>query len=183
MSKQRPVLINELRRVFHTYGYDGATLSRIADATGLGKGSLYHHFPGGKTDMAIAVLQAEGEWFHAALAVLRAPGVPAERVAAFARCLQLDEAEKSQASTLDVYSMGEACALFRGEMGIAVQDWLNALQGVIEDAGLPAGLASERAADCIALLEGTRLLCRCLDDWQRYETLLAELPERLLAAP
>lgn len=182
MSKNKVELIAALRGVFHRYGYDGATLSRIAEATGLGKGSLYHHFPGGKVDMATAVLQAEGEWFHAALDALRAPGDPAARIAAFAEWLQLDICEQSEASTLDIYTMGDACALFRGEMGLAVQDWLAALQQVMEDAGLPATIAGERAADCIARLEGARLMCRCLDDWGYYEGLLATLPAQLLQA-
>ncbi|UXY16931.1 TetR/AcrR family transcriptional regulator [Chitiniphilus purpureus] len=180
MSKSKTELIAALCSVFHRYGYDGATLSRIAEATGLGKGSLYHHFPDGKVDMAVAVLQAQGEWFHAALDALRRPGEPAERIAAFAAHLRLDAGRRQEASTLDVYTMGDACALFRIEMGLAVQQWLSALQGVIEEAGLPAALAGERAAEAIALLEGTRLMCRCLDDWRRYETLLDTLPQVLL---
>lgn len=181
MSKQREALIDTLRDVFHRYGYDGATLSRVAEATGLGKGSLYHHFPGGKTEMAVAVLQAEGEWFHAALAALQAPGDPAARLAAFAELLRLDDRQKALASTLDVYTMGEARAQFGAEMGLAVQQWQQALQMVMTDAGLPDALASERAAETIALLEGVRLMCRCLDDWQRYDALLTALPQRLLA--
>ena len=49
-------LTEALTRVFQTYGYDGATLSRISDATGLQRASLYHRFPGGKEEMAKFVL-------------------------------------------------------------------------------------------------------------------------------
>ena len=39
-------------------------MSDISEATGLGRASLYHHFPGGKSEMAVAAvqcLQAYGE--------------------------------------------------------------------------------------------------------------------------
>jgi len=45
-------LTDALTDVFRTYGYEGATLSRISEATGLQRASLYHRFPGGKEAMA-----------------------------------------------------------------------------------------------------------------------------------
>ena len=51
-------LIERLTSVFRIYGYEGASLSRIAEATGLQRASLYHRFPGGKEEMAEAVLNA-----------------------------------------------------------------------------------------------------------------------------
>lgn len=51
-----------LLRLFREYGYDGATLSKISQATGLGKASLYHHFPGGKDEMVETVLDYLERW-------------------------------------------------------------------------------------------------------------------------
>lgn len=51
-----------LLRLFRQYGYDGATLSKISEATGLGKASLYHHFPGGKDEMVEVVLDSLECW-------------------------------------------------------------------------------------------------------------------------
>ena len=39
----------------------------ITAGTGLGKGSLYHLFPGGKAEMAAAVLAEIDAWFEAAV--------------------------------------------------------------------------------------------------------------------
>jgi AcrR family transcriptional regulator len=50
VSKQIHVPI--LLKLFRQFGYDGVTLSKISQATGLGKASLYHYFPGGKAEMA-----------------------------------------------------------------------------------------------------------------------------------
>ena len=39
-------LLDRLTDVFRTYGYEGASLSKISEATGLQRASLYHRFPG-----------------------------------------------------------------------------------------------------------------------------------------
>ena len=54
MSKEE--VITKLVPVFRRYGYEGATVSRLSEATGLKKASLYYHFQGGKEQMAEAVL-------------------------------------------------------------------------------------------------------------------------------
>lgn len=56
-------ILASLAEVFRAHGYEGATLARISDATGLGKGSLYNFFPGGKEQMADEVLAAIDRWF------------------------------------------------------------------------------------------------------------------------
>lgn len=52
MSTYRENLLDALHTVFSQRGYDGATLTHLAEASGLSKASLYHHFPGGKPEMA-----------------------------------------------------------------------------------------------------------------------------------
>lgn len=40
-------------KLFQEKGFDGVGLNEILAAAGLPKGSLYHHFPNGKTDLAL----------------------------------------------------------------------------------------------------------------------------------
>lgn len=40
-------------KLFQQRGYHGVGISEILKATGLPKGSLYHHFPNGKSDLAL----------------------------------------------------------------------------------------------------------------------------------
>ena len=53
-----------LAGVFGDHGWNGSSLSLISSRTGLGKGSLYHFFPRGKTEMAEAVLDDVDMWFQ-----------------------------------------------------------------------------------------------------------------------
>ena len=55
-------VLSRLFGVFRTYGYEGATLARISESTGLGRASLYHYFPGGKDEMAREVLGVAQGW-------------------------------------------------------------------------------------------------------------------------
>ncbi len=53
-TKER--LIAAALSLFQAKGYHGVSISDILDATSLPKGSLYHHFPGGKEELAIAAV-------------------------------------------------------------------------------------------------------------------------------
>jgi len=60
----RDEVVERLVGVFQRCGYDGASLSELSAATGLGRSSLYHHFPGGKEEMARAVIARVGAWMR-----------------------------------------------------------------------------------------------------------------------
>ncbi|HUO54505.1 MAG TPA: helix-turn-helix domain-containing protein [Rhodoblastus sp.] len=45
-----------IAEVFRRFGYEAATMSILSRETGLGRSSLYYHFPGGKQEMALAML-------------------------------------------------------------------------------------------------------------------------------
>ena len=67
---------------FRRGGYAGAAVSDLCEATGLKSASLYHRFPRGKADMALAALARVGEAFEkAVVAPLEAAGDPAARLA------------------------------------------------------------------------------------------------------
>ena len=54
---ERADLLPLISEVFRSHGYEGATLTLIGKATGLGKGSLYHFFPGGSICACITPCQ------------------------------------------------------------------------------------------------------------------------------
>jgi len=56
MSKTRQRIILESVKLFQRHGYHGTPVSAILKATKIPKGSLYHHFPEGKEQVASAAL-------------------------------------------------------------------------------------------------------------------------------
>ena len=81
-------ILDRLLVTFRTGGYNGASLSDLSEATGLGKSSLYHYFPGGKAEMATEVLAHLGASLERdLLAPLRGPGTPSTKLDALLRTL------------------------------------------------------------------------------------------------
>ena len=57
-TRSREEIVLALFDLFRRAGYEGVSIGEISAATGLGRSSLYHYFPGGKADMAAAVIRA-----------------------------------------------------------------------------------------------------------------------------
>jgi AcrR family transcriptional regulator len=56
MSARRREVLDVAARLFHERGYQGTSMDEIADAVGLTKGSLYHHFAS-KTEILAAIYE------------------------------------------------------------------------------------------------------------------------------
>lgn len=53
--------------LFQEHGYQGTGLNEILARSGAPRGSLYHHFPGGKTELGVAAIAAAGQAVSARL--------------------------------------------------------------------------------------------------------------------
>ena len=79
-TSTRERLLAAAIRLFQERGYHGAGLAEILEAAQAPKGSLYHHFPGGKPELAImAIARIATDW-EASLARRRARGTSAADV-------------------------------------------------------------------------------------------------------
>lgn len=57
----RRTILEEARRLFARYGFRKTSLTDIVRGLGVGKTAVYHHFPGGKTEIIDTCLQHEEE--------------------------------------------------------------------------------------------------------------------------
>ena len=175
-------LLDSLTDVFRTYGYEGASLSRISKATGLQRASLYHRFPGGKEEMAKAVLERAGEWLSSrVLAPLTGHGKPTERVRKMAQELHTFYSGGKHCCLLDSLSFGieenEIKDHVRGGMGA----WVEALAKIARETGIPPKKARQQAQDAISRIQGSLVMARVLKDNSVFERTLSELPTILLS--
>ena len=126
MSKEE--VITKLIPVFRYYGYEGATVSRLSEATGLKKASLYHHFQGGKEQMAETVLAHISGWVEENIFVpLRSPKPAKERLTAMIEGLDKLYESGQAPCVLAVMSLGEADNLFHQQLEQSLKKWLNEL--------------------------------------------------------
>lgn len=173
--------IAQIGEVFRCYGYEGATVARLSSATGLGRASLYHHFPQGKEGMAAAVLDRV-YWLlqEYLLAPLRGDDPPQKRIRAM--CASIIEFYNGGQNScfLDVLSLGESQTLFQEPIQRTLSAWLDALSQVLTEAGCDYRTARERAEDALIQVEGALVLGRCLGDTTPFLRTMERLPEQLL---
>lgn len=172
-------MVGAIRDVFRQRGYDGATLAVLAEATGLGKPSLYHHFPGGKEDMAKAALDmVERSLEETFLAPLAADGTVSER---------LDRVFATLDAYYDSGRMGcllAVLALQRGEHGLSdrvasmFRVWIAGLADFCRNAGIPDG--EQRAETAIVLIQGGLVLAAGLDSPEPFRRALAQARATIL---
>jgi AcrR family transcriptional regulator len=173
--------IAKLISVFRHYGYEGATLSKISEATGLGRASLYHHFPKGKEEIAGAVLQHVSQWFvQTVFAPLQAEGDPSERIHAMCRSIREFYRSGQDACLIALLSVGEASDLFQAQLQRSLNAWISRLAAVLVEVGFSEQEARTRAEDGIAQIQGSLVLVRVLNDTTPFERTLDQMPDRLL---
>jgi len=175
-------VLNRLTVVFRERGYEGASLSELSRATGLVKASLYHYFPGGKAEMAEAVLARANQWLEeTALAPLSGPGTPKDRLEAMGEALRTFYAGGRAACLLGLLSQGEVRDRFQAHVRAAMRRWAGAVASVLEEAGFPVDLAQARGEDAVIQIQGALVVARGLDDLAPFTRTLENLPARLLA--
>jgi AcrR family transcriptional regulator len=178
---QRDVLIERLVDVVYDYGFDGATLSVISEVTGLGKASLYHHFPGGKEQMAAEVLAHSDRWGARHIGALLSGPLPADaKLRGLFRALDEVHTRPHQLTLMNVFTYGAARLLFGRQVGDRVQAGLSVLAGLLADCGVAPELARTRALDAYIRIEGAMVLARTLDDMDVFRKVVRALPDELL---
>lgn len=185
MSKQvadRTELLPLLAEVFRAHGYEGTTLSLIGEATGLGKGSLYHFFPGGKQQMAAEVLGEIDNWFELNIfAPLRSSEEPASAVAAMIAAVDGYFRSGQRVCLVGVIALGASRDMFAVQVHGYFKRWDDALSRLLARSGVNARAARRRSADALLTIQGALVLARALDDPAIFRRALADLPPRLLA--
>lgn len=181
-SLSKTEVVERLLAVLRRDGFDGASLSVLSEATGLGKSSLYHHFPDGKVDMAAAVLDYLAETIESEmLAPLRAPGDPEARLRALMRAIDAFYRGGQEHCLLASLGIGESARRFHPKVSQIFEAWVEGIAGVLREAGVSRGKARARAEDALARIEGSLVMARGLGETALFARTLRNLPRELLA--
>jgi AcrR family transcriptional regulator len=79
MSARRSELTRQAARLFAEQGYHGTSISDLADALGVQKGSLYHHIES-KQDLLYEAMRDGAAAFHSALDAIPEDAAPLEKI-------------------------------------------------------------------------------------------------------
>jgi AcrR family transcriptional regulator len=178
----RDEVVARIQDVFRDRGFDGASLAEIANATGLGKSSLYHYFRGGKDEMAVAVLERIDAWMNAkVLAALRSAGAPKARLRSMLRVIDEFYVGGRNACVLGNLVVGGSRVKFQDYLASAFSGWIAALRALAIEAGVPGPEAQHRAEDAVVRIEGALIVAGGLADPAPFKRALRNIERDLLA--
>jgi len=178
---EREDVIPLLAEVFRTYGFEGASLARITEGTRLGKGSIYHFFPGGKEEMAAVVLEQIDGWFRQhVFEPLRGSADAKQGIAAM-----FDEVGRyflsgRKVCLVGVFALGNERDRFAERVRDYFAVWIDALAEALVRAGHSRKEAHALAEEAVGGIQGALVLSRAFDRTEVFTAALDRLRARLL---
>jgi AcrR family transcriptional regulator len=184
----RDRILDVTGELFRERGYTGTGLKAISVAAGAPFGSLYHHFPGGKDELAATSLRRAAAGYAALVGGILAE-VPDDPVAAVRHAF--DQAATTLVDTdfidacpiatvaLEVASTNEPLRQVTAEI---FEGWLAGLDAFFTAAGVDATTARRLSTLLLAALEGGFLLCRAAKDPQPMRLLGESVADAVAAA-
>ncbi|MFE6868165.1 TetR/AcrR family transcriptional regulator [Kitasatospora sp. NPDC057692] len=169
------------------HGLAAMTFSDVLAESGAARGAIYHHFPGGKQQLALEAARRHGEDVRGYLRELPAH-TPREVVEAFlgsVRPVVQASAEGGGCAIAAVTVDGGAAIADQGGLcavaAEAFAGWEGELAGKLAEAGMGSAQAAGLATLMIATLEGAHVLCRAAGSVAPFdraaEALLSALPK------
>ncbi len=180
----RERLIAGARRLLAEKGYAGMELRDVAEVGHAPRGSIYHHFPGGKSELAVAAAEREGVEVRAAIERSLAERGLGETLTMFGEMfsrrvkdrpdrLGCPVAAAAQARPEDPALAAAATAAFRG--------WEAPIAAALEAEGIEEREAAAFAGLVVSTIEGALIRARAAADEAPLRTAVAGLHQALAA--
>ena len=175
---ERGEIVPVLAEIFREHGFAGASLSEITNRTGLGKGSLYHFFPGGKDEMGQAVLDDVANWF--ALNVfepLRESEDPAAGIDHMFKATVRFFNSGRRICLVGSFALDDTRDRFASVIQSYFTAWIVALEGALRRKGFDRKTARDTAEEIVAGIQGALVLARSQSDPRLFMRSMSRLQQ------
>lgn len=167
-DRSRAALVEQAALLFRRQGYAATGINQILEAADVKAGSLYHHFPDGKAQLAAAVVDGVGGDIKRLLRTFLATDAsPADIVGRWidmlADGLAGDGRDGCPIEPIATESV-HASPVVRVASARAFDGWCTAVAERLTADGWPTDAAMETARAIIALIEGAIILSRIAGD-------------------
>jgi TetR/AcrR family transcriptional regulator, lmrAB and yxaGH operons repressor len=178
----RERLLNGARRLLAEKGYAGMELRDVAVRGKAPRGSIYHHFPGGKRQLAIEAAEAEGREIRAAIERSLEERGLGETLTMFGEMFRRRVKDKPERLGCPV----AAAALARPEdpalaaaATAAFRSWEAPIAAALRDEGVAAKEAETFAGLVVSTIEGALIRARAAGDEAPLRSAVAGLHQAL----
>jgi TetR/AcrR family transcriptional regulator, lmrAB and yxaGH operons repressor len=167
-DRSRAALIETAATLFRRRGYAATGLNQILDEAGVKPGSLYHHFPQGKQQLAAAVVDGAGAAIEQLLRRFLAGGLPVADIVdrwvdVLVAGLSADGRDGCPIEPIATESVN-ASSLVRAASARAFTGWCKAIEERLRADGWSSAEAESVAVAVISLIEGALILSRIAGD-------------------
>jgi TetR/AcrR family transcriptional repressor of lmrAB and yxaGH operons len=167
-DRSRAALIETAGTLFRRQGYAATGLNQILANAGVRAGSLYHHFPGGKQELAAAVVESAGADIERVLRAALAADTPLTAVVdrwvdLLATGLAADCRDGCPVEPIATESV-HASELVRRAAARAFDGWCAAIAERLRVDGWGDTSSDEMALAVISIIEGALVLSRTSGD-------------------
>lgn len=155
-------------------GLAGMSFTDILRESGAARGAIYHHFPGGKSQLAAEAAEGNGREVRALFGELHAPD-PVTVLRGFLDLIRPVIQESAGGSGCAVAAVAMAGAEERDHerlvqaAGASIGSWIDALAGRLIVAGMEAADARDLASLMITTLEGAHVLVRAVSSMDPFD--------------
>lgn len=167
-DRSRSVLMEAAATLFRRQGYAATGLNQILEQAGARPGSLYHHFPNGKQQLAAAVVDTAGQGIERLLRKFLNSEAPVSEVIdqwidVLITGLAGDRRDGCPIEPIATESV-HASPMVREASARAFTGWCTVIAGRLQVDGWPTDQADNAAVAVISLIEGALMLSRVTDD-------------------
>jgi TetR/AcrR family transcriptional repressor of lmrAB and yxaGH operons len=177
-SDARQKMIESAAVLFSERGVAGTSFADVLARSGAPRGSVYHHFSGGKTQLVEDATRWAGEFTIAGVVAALERSDPVAAVGSFRRYWS---------KVLRMSDFGAGCpiasAALEGALeptgrdiaGEIFEDWQRLVAAALRNRGIPAARARSVSALLLASLEGAIIVCRAQQSLRPLERVAREL--------
>jgi AcrR family transcriptional regulator len=184
-SESKRQMVESAALLFREQGYSGTGFRDVIEHSGAPRGSIYHHFPGGKAELAAETVRYAGSVIETHIDRLAREGDAIAVLRAFVGFWQrlLDKSEfRAGCPVVAVAVEAHDDAAVIDATGEAFEAWEQALATTLRRSGASPARALRLSTLCIAAIEGAVVMCRAQRSTQPLADVGRELEETIAAA-
>jgi TetR/AcrR family transcriptional repressor of lmrAB and yxaGH operons len=184
-TKQR--MIDSAVALLRERGAAGVTVESVLARSGAPRGSVYHHFPGGRSELILAAARRAGDYVAAMIDESVADNDPHAALDRFAQFWKHALTATGYLAGCPIVALAVDSHQDPPEAAKLVRDiftrWHLGLESLLAAHGFPAERARRLAILVVSAIEGAVILCRTHRDTGPLDDVLAELTPLLRMPP